>query len=361
MNKLFIFQDDSLSNYLTELESAYNFCMADEYTERINLKQCNIDRLKSVDVVISNSLPYEWKVILNGLKMVSVIIDKIDKNDNFTDISIDHLYKGKDKYFVGENYSIINKEKEQYISFQKIFDLISIMEWDTDYWGFPVAFLSSRHLSENILYRVNVFIKNDNIRLVEYLCNCHDKKSVLLAEKNGYNFKDIRLTYEKILKGTIDIELNGMIEFGVAEEQHISALRDISRDIYLDSRYYYDNNFDKEKVCEFYMDWVEKAVKKEFDDECFSFFINKIPIAYCSVKYERSTEAHIGLVGVSNDHVGNGLGVKLLEMVFNALLVKGIKRVLVVTQGRNYPAQRLYQKVGFLTVSTELWYHKWIY
>jgi GNAT superfamily N-acetyltransferase len=182
-----------------------------------------------------------------------------------------------------------------------------------------------------------------------------------LAEENGYDFKDIRLTYEKFLKEITNVELGNGVEFGVAEEQHIPALRDISRDIYLDSRYYYDSNFDKEKVCEFYMGWVEKAVKKEYDDECFAFFINNMPVAYCSVKYQSSTEALIGLVGVSNDYARMGLGVKLLEMVFNALSLKGIKRVIVVTQGRNYPAQRLYQKVGFLTVSTELWYHKWMY
>jgi ribosomal protein S18 acetylase RimI-like enzyme len=360
MNKLFIFQEDILPEYLAELESAYRLCKADEHAKKINLGDCNIDRLKSVDVVVSNSLPYEWQVILNGLKIVSVVIDKIEKNDNFTDIYIDHLYKGKDKYFVGENYSISNG-RVQDINFQDIFNLISMLEWDTDYWGFPVAFLSSRHLSENILYKVNEFVKNENIRLVEYLCNCHDKKSVLLAEENGYDFKDIRLTYEKILKEKMDVDLDRKIEFREAEEQHIPALREISRDIYLDSRYYYDNNFDKDKVCEFYMGWVEKAVKKEYDDECFALFINKTPVAYCSVKYESSTEVQIGLVGVSNDYVGIGLGKELLAMVFNALLLKGYNRVLVVTQGRNYPAQRLYQKVGFLTLLTELWYHKWVY
>ena len=32
----------------------------------------------------------------------------------------------------------------------------------------------------------------------------------------------------------------------------------------------------------------------------------------------------------------------------------------LVTQGRNLYAQRLYQKAGFFTKGTELWYHKWI-
>jgi len=34
--------------------------------------------------------------------------------------------------------------------------------------------------------------------------------------------------------------------------------------------------------------------------------------------------------------------------------------VTVVTQGLNVPAQRLYQKSGFLVSSVYLWYHLWI-
>jgi hypothetical protein len=33
--------------------------------------------------------------------------------------------------------------------------------------------------------------------------------------------------------------------------------------------------------------------------------------------------------------------------------------VLVVTQGRNYAAQRLYQRNQFRTCEVQLWYHKW--
>ena len=70
--------------------------------------------------------------------------------------------------------------------------------------------------------------------------------------------------------------------------------------------------------------------------------------------------AHIGLFGVHEDYSGQGLGKFLLNNVFNKLAAANIKKVFVVTQGRNYPAQRLYQSVGFKTFSTELWYHKWM-
>ena len=203
-------------------------------------------------------------------------------------------------------------------------------------------------------------MRKKDIRLIEYVCNCHDKKSVRLAEKNGYEFKDIRLTYEKKLTRKDNVEVSGKNQFGIAQAEHIPALREISRNLYLDSRYYFDSNFDRDRIAEFYMDWVEKAVKKEYDDECYVFLINQVPIAYCSVKYNSDDLAQIGLVGVSNDQTGKGLGGLLMQNVCNSLIEKGCKRIRVVTQGRNYPAQRLYQKSGFLTYSTELWYHKWV-
>ena len=359
MKKLFVFQKGSSPKYQTELESAYKLCRDGEQLERIDFQQFDVDCLESVDVVVSNRLPYQAQVMLRGLKIVSVIFDSHDDRDDFTDICIDHLYNGKDKYFSGEGYTIYDAAFPVE-DLHEIFELISLLEWDSKFWGFSIAFLSSRHLSENILFRVSQYVRKKDIRLIEYLCNCHDKKSVRLAEQNGYEFKDIRLTYEKKLTRKVNVELNEEIQFGSAQAEHIPALRKMSRNLYLDSRYYYDRNIDKDRIAEFYMDWVEKAVKKEYDDECYVYLINQVPKAYCSVKYNSDDLAQIGLVGVSNSHTGKGLGGQLMHNVSNSLIEKGCKRIQVVTQGRNYPAQRLYQKNGFLTHSTELWYHKWV-
>jgi hypothetical protein len=41
------------------------------------------------------------------------------------------------------------------------------------------------------------------------------------------------------------------------------------------------------------------------------------------------------------------------------MLNRGVKRVSVITQGRNYGAQRLYQQAGFLPDKMEIYYHRW--
>ena len=67
----------------------------------------------------------------------------------------------------------------------------------------------------------------------------------------------------------------------------------------------------------------------------------------------------IGLVGVSSSARGRGVGQALVLESLHWFAAQGMKSVQVVTQGRNIPAQRLYQKCGFLTKEVRFWYHCW--
>ena len=357
MNKLFIIQENAKSVYKNELEEIF---LLTKNVNKINIADLSIEKLINVDVVIANQLPYQWRLILNGLNIVSITIDDIKISDETSDIVIDYLYGDKYKLFAGNNFQA-SKHNKCYIEFNEIFNLISLLEWDTKFWGYNIAYLSSRHLSNSILYRINHFIKNEQIRLVEYLCDCHDKRSVSIAEKNGFQFKDIRLTYEKELSNHQKYSDSVNLKFSLAIEEHLPSLRRLSKDIYKDSRYYFDGNFDRKKTIEFYLLWTEKAVKGEYDDECFIIEMAEEIVGFCTVKYQNTELAQIGLVGISKKHIGKGLGVKLLNCFFNEMFNKGIKNIRVVTQGRNYAAQRLYQKTGFVSYTTELWYHKWNY
>ena len=50
----------------------------------------------------------------------------------------------------------------------------------------------------------------------------------------------------------------------------------------------------------------------------------------------------------------------IIKNLFYHLYLKKIKKLYVVTQGRNIRAQRLYQKNGFIIKSSGIWYHKWL-
>ena len=290
------------------------------------------------------------------MNIVTITIDKLEKYNEYSDIVIDFLSPDDKKYFTGRNYSI---RRNGDLEIDEIVNLIIKLEWDSNFFGFNVSFLSCMHLTDNIMLQIKKFIVKEKIRLVEYLCNCHDRRSVVVAEKNDFHFTDMRLTYKRKLEGKEEVSLDDWI-FAKATGKDTPKLREMSKDIYRDSRYFFDGNFDVAKINEFYQSWVEKGVHGQYDDECWCLYDDVLPIAFCTVRYAKPESATIGLFGVDKRYQRKRLGKKLLYSVFNMLFDRGVHRIFVVTQGRNYAAQNLYQSVGFRTESTQLWYHKWI-
>lgn len=358
MKKLFIFQAGKDKDYRQELVCASKKCKND--SSQAVIGKINTDYLvkNSIEVLISNGLPKEWYFILKGLNIVTITIGEMEKYYDFADIVIDYKNKNNYRYFTGSDYSLrVNPGME----FEEIADLITKMDWDSDFWGFPVAYLSSKYLTENIMHRIEKAIKKERFQLIEYLCNCHDNRSVEIAEKNDFHFTDIRLSFEKKIDQECEYTLPEEITFSKAKQKDIPMLKKISGDLYQDSRYFFDKNFARDKVQKFYQLWIKRAVLGQYDDFCYCLYENGVPLGFCSIKYNLpSKSASIGLFGLSRQYHGRGLGKALLFMVSNELRKKGILKIEVVTQGRNYAAQRLYQKAGFLTKATELWYHKWL-
>ncbi len=355
MKSLFVFNNQT-NLYTKELEIAYKRLSVERIVERIELSELTISLLKSKEIiiVIGDQIPMNWIETLKEMKIVSLIFGDAIEYHHKGDIVID--FKGTDsaKYFSGDFYSMKNND----FNFEEVSSLVYEMTWDSKFFGFPIAFVGSRYLTENIQYFINEFVKKNNIKLLEYLCNCHDDLSVQVAEKNGFHFTDIRITFDVNLQKHNVIQSKGYT-IGLASQNHINSLKLSTHDLYKDSRYFYDGNFELDKINCFYSEWIEKAVIGIFDHECYCIFDNNEPIAFCTIRYNKNT-ANIGLFGVINRYAGKGLGKILLDEVIFRMKQKGLTQLFVVTQGRNYIAQRLYQNAGFRTFSTELWYHKWI-
>ncbi len=240
-----------------------------------------------------------------------------------------------------------------------IASLCAKREWDSAFFGFNVGFVSSQHLTPLVQSKIDGFVRREKIAVIEYLCDCHDRTSILAAERAGYSFVDIRLTFGKTLDERDRAETRDGATVRRATEKDIPALRAIAHDTYQLSRYYFDGHFDRAKLIRFYEEWIEKAVRGTFDDYADVLEIGGEAAGFCSVKLEGRGKAHIGLFGLGEKSRGGGLGGHLLRASCADLRGQGVQYVSVVTQGRNYAAQRLYQRGGFLTEKTELWYHKW--
>lgn len=310
----------------------------------------------NIDVVLSAGLTDKWLDRLRQLQIVSLVLGPLAAYQKKCDIVVDCVELPSTKFLTGADYSSKNPD----FDLMELADLIHKMKFDSDFFGVPIAYVTSRYLTPSILYRIRRFIAENGIGMVEYLCNCHDDTSVQMAERDAFHFTDIRMSLVRKIAADVVCDLPEGIRFDLATNRDIAKLREIGEGLYLDSRYYFDGHFPVEKISEFYRGWIEKGVLGLFDDCCLCLYSEDEPIAFCTLRFKGGYAAKIGLVGVSSRFQGKGMGNLLLCKVINFVRQQGVSRMDVVTQGRNYPAQKLYQSVGFRVLSNELWYHKWI-
>ncbi len=235
------------------------------------------------------------------------------------------------------------------------------LEWDTHFFGCRVARVVGHRLDEARLKSIERWCKLHDIDVLYFLADSNDAKTVEIAEDAGFHLVDIRVTLgisisEFSLIQTRTIPPTKAI-VRPALPSDVPSLQKIAKGIYMDSRFYYDAKLSVhaeslyetwiKRSCEGYADVVLVA---EVGGEC---------AGYISAHLGQVPNGNIGLVGVSNNKHGLGLGWILIRHCLEWFATHGVNHVTVVTQGRNVRALQFYERCGFLVDSVQLWYHRW--
>lgn len=258
------------------------------------------------------------------------------------------------------NKKAINTVGDSGLKGVKLKETVKRLEWDTNFFGMNIATLCPFKINEKIARYALNYCKKNKIKCLYYLSDCHDPESVRVAEKYGFHFVDIRLTSDIKLQKYVPKKTDPTKGLIIRDPNKTDAneLKKIARKSYTHSRYYFDRHFPTYLCEKFYSTWVEKYCKNE--GKCLVAEYRGRPVGYitCDIENE-GTNGRIILVGVHNEFTGKGIGTTLVHSALKWFKKEGVSKVEVVTQGRNYGAQRLYQKCGFRTSKTQLWYHKW--
>lgn len=240
---------------------------------------------------------------------------------------------------------------------QKI-SIVDKLNWDTNFFGFNIAKLNHEKIKENIIKLVLGWCVNNKIKCLYYAAGGSDWLSIRLAEKHGFGFVNIRVTYSLAANDPQRAKKN-KYNFRKAKKSDLSSLIKMTKNLYLDSKYYFDKNF-PDKLCDkFYSTWIKKlALSKNKGENVYVLADSGKPIAYIASGAEYGT-VHIFLVAVDCDYQKKGLGKLLINEFIRFQQKLGYKNFKVVTQGRNIAALRLYQSYGFKIVSEQIEYHKW--
>lgn len=237
--------------------------------------------------------------------------------------------------------------------------LCQYLDWDSDFFECRIARVTVNRISRETVERVMTWCDSHGIDCFYFLADADDEVTVKLADDNEFRLVDIRVTLERQLDNVSVVDdrmIQGVVRPCTPDD--VPALRAIARVSHHDSRFYYDSNFPASLCDALYETWIEKSCNG-YADAVLVAELQGRPAGYISCHLLDQTKGCIGLFGIGTDSQGRGLGRKLINESLHWFSEQGMRKVEVVTQGRNCKAQRLYQRCGFLTKSVQLWYHKW--
>lgn len=218
----------------------------------------------------------------------------------------------------------------------------AVLAWDTEFWGVKIA--EADHPD------VDRWAVENTVGCVCLLVDASDTERIQDAEERGFRFMDIRVTLERPTHRSVDVATR------VATRDDLDSLAYIARSAHRITRFYADPRLDDARCDDLYEGWIRNT----FDGWGHVLALGDIgePIGYVTVHLDGATSS-IGLIAVDKNERGNGKGRLLVDGALSFAAADGATSMSVVTQGRNIPALRLFERTGFRVTRTKVWMHKW--
>jgi ribosomal protein S18 acetylase RimI-like enzyme len=236
-----------------------------------------------------------------------------------------------------------------------------LLPWDSEFFGRSIGKVISETLNEEQAARIDQWAHREKIACLYFLARSECRRSIQAAECSGFDLVDIRSTFEHAhLDSLTATQTIREISIRPSQPEDLSSLQAIARTAHNDTRFFSDPHFPRDRAEALYAKWIELECQGRAQQVFVATSSSNQARGYISCHFNsNSGSGQIGLVGVSNEFRGQGLGQALVLTSLHWFASQNARQVTVVTQGRNLAAQRLYQRTGFLIRDLQLWYHKW--
>lgn len=223
--------------------------------------------------------------------------------------------------------------------------MIKKLEWDSDFFGIEIGeFFYEEKVSESNF---------DEYELI-YVKSKIDNS---LEIKNFENtFSETKLIFVKELKQNNNTNEN-IFSFKQLKIDK-SLIYELAFESGKFSRFNLDPNFENDKFQELYKSWIDNSISNIFADDLLVYLEKNEIHGFITYKKENDI-ATIGLVAVSQNCQGKGIGSQLLKAVEHNLINNSIKTVLIPTQQINEIACNFYKKQGYRIKETLFIKHYW--
>jgi dTDP-4-amino-4,6-dideoxy-D-galactose acyltransferase len=209
---------------------------------------------------------------------------------------------------------------------------ISRLEWDSEFFNLEVGDFEYKNFS---------------------IPDCSDFDLVYIKSANDVDFEidgfEKTYTETKIIFRR-DLTSPNQQDNSIFESSQIDfSIADVNQLAYESgkySRFKLDHKMNQKKFFELYDLWVVNSLNKKFADGVYLFVEEAKAVGFVTYKISNSF-ATIGLIAVSPNHQGKGIGKKLLQTVENELLKANISELRIPTQEANKQACFFYEKLGY--------------
>jgi dTDP-4-amino-4,6-dideoxy-D-galactose acyltransferase len=241
-------------------------------------------------------------------------------------------------------------------------DPCQFLQWDTDFFGRRIGRIEAHRLESELINSIYCWSEEHTIDCLYFLADSNDPQTIRLAEVHGFRLVEVRITLERKLKDwnpeTRPRSANDVFTRAVRAED-IPIVKSIARNSYVDSRFYFDENFPEDKWQAYYETWVEKSCRGGADLALVAEKEGEV-VGYITGLVDKTTHEGIyELTGVEEAARKSGVGQELFRSGLDWYVRSGIESMWVATQGRNIATQRMIQRNGFITRFCQLYYHKW--
>jgi RimJ/RimL family protein N-acetyltransferase len=173
------------------------------------------------------------------------------------------------------------------------------------------------------------------------------------AEDAGFRLMDVRVELARSSAGGERAQLRE----AVPEDE--AVLRRFAREHHRITRFYSDRHFPDERCDDLYETWIARSLAG-WADVVLVAELEGRPVGYMTVHADQAAgRGSLGLSSVASEVRGQGLGHALVRGAVGWCRERDLGEVTVVTQGRNVPALRVFERCGFRICDVALWFHKW--
>jgi dTDP-4-amino-4,6-dideoxy-D-galactose acyltransferase len=236
-------------------------------------------------------------------------------------------------------------------------DLCTLLAWDSQHWGFPVARINANILTENTARETTRWCGEHKVKCLYFAADATCSETLEQVWRNSFRFVDVRIDLERKVSG-MSLLADQITSCRKARPEDLVFMEELARTAHEDARFFKDWMFDRTKAAEMYAMWIRRDMREH---EVFVAPADESSdvLGYSSASTVNSQEGRIGLLAVSPAARGRGIGRQLVLYALERLESYGIRNVRVATQGTNVAALRLYEECGFRVADVKVWFHRW--